>query len=258
MDPVARSYQYLDEQAQAEVDNFEPRGLRFNPSSIAKCSRQLAYKGAGAIPEVSPGFLRLYSAPGDFFHDEVRCVMKDAGVEFAGLKFDMELRKVYEEDICKTTITHNGQSLFLSGRGDGQIKVDGRWLYSELKSVDAYKYMAMRRAYLKGEIVDFLFREWASYIGQCNMMCSPDMLDLPGTYLTIINRSNCQFGFTDKKYQNPEGGVYLPYDAGMWEQQKNKMAMIAQKLEDGDLPVRGEAEGSKGCQQCSYEKKCWG
>ena len=258
MDPVAKTYQYLDEQAQAEVDNFEPRPPRFNPSSIAKCSRQLAYKALGTIPEVSPGFLRLYSAPGDFFHDEVRCIMKEAGVEFDGLRFDWDNRTVYELDACKTTITHNGQTITLSGRGDGQVKVDDTWLYHELKSVDAYKYMNMRRAYLKGDIIKFLFREWPSYIGQCNMMCSPEMLDLPGTYLTIVNRSNCQFGFTDAKYKNPEGGVYLPFDAGMWEQQKNKMAMITEKVGSGELPIRGEAEGSKGCQQCSYEGRCWG
>ena len=257
IDPVAQAYAHLDALSLKEVAEFKPRPPRFNPSSIGNCSRQQYYKGINVTPEPSPGFLRLYSRPGDFYHDETRCVMYEAGVEFDGLEFDLENRKVKELNACNIEITHNGATFPVRGRGDGKIKVNGEWLYNELKSVDGWKYRAMRNAYLKGDLEKYLRANYQSYFDQCNSMCAPEMLDMPGTYLIIVNRGSCQFGFTDRKYQNPEGGMVFRFDPDRWEQQKTKMAMVTKRIAAGDPPLRGHAEGSKKCQQCAYEGKCW-
>jgi hypothetical protein len=258
MDPILQTYNYLDEKAKQRVRDFEPREPRFNPSSIEKCARRLGYKHLGTPPEEEEGagFLSQYGPAGDFYHDQVRLEMKEAGVEFAGLDWDFVNRTVSETDICKTTIEHNGQTLILSGRGDGRINVGGTWMYSELKSVDEGKYRWMLRAFQNDRILEYLGEKYPSYIEQVNMMMAPEMLNLPSTYLVLINRGNCQFGFCDKDYKNRKG-IVIPFDADMWEKQKNKMAMIQRLADKGELPVRGRGEGSKDCKQCPYSKQCW-
>lgn len=256
-EPVARCYEYLDEQAEAEVANQRHRNPGFNPSSIAKCSRQLGYQQLNTPKEVSPGFLRQYGPYGNFAHEHTQFLLRDAGCELAGLHFDDRLRTVTETDATNVTLTHKGQEITFRGRGDGRICIDGVWHYLEIKSVDAYKFRWMANSYQKGELEKYLRDKWDTYIQQSNMMCAPEFLDLPGTYLVIVNRSNCQLGFCDKNYENREGGVILPFDPELWEMQKNKAAMIARKAEAGELPLQGYVEGSKQCNQCDYAGRCW-
>lgn len=266
MDPVLQTYQYMDERAKKKGDAFiKSREPRFNPSSINKCARRLGYKHLGTQPEVDAhaGWLSQYGPAGDFYHDQVRFEMYEAGVEFAGLAFDNVTRKVTETDKCYTTIQHKGQDIILSGRGDGRIKVDGTWMYNELKSVGAGKYRWMLSAYQPtkkfpgGRITSYLTEKYPEFIWQTNMMCAPEMLDLPATYLTLINRDNCQFGFCDKNYENRKG-IVIAFDAALWEKQKDKMAMIQRLTDEGELPMAAESEGSMACKQCPYEKRCWG
>lgn len=265
MDPVLQTYKYMDEREKRVVSDFKPREPRFNPSSVSKCAKRLGYKHLGTRPDMEDGkgWLSQYGPAGDFYHDQVRFEMRDAGVEFQGLIFHEDTRKVEEVDACKRTIEHKGQSLILSGRGDGRIKVDGTWMYNELKSVGAAKYRWMLSAYQPtkkfpgGRITSYLTEKYPEFIWQINMMCAPEMMDLPATYLTLINRDNCQFGFCDKNYENRKG-IVIAFDEVLWEKQKDKMAMIQRLTDKGELPMAAESEGSKACGQCPYEKRCWG
>jgi hypothetical protein len=263
IDPVARTYQYMNERSRARVEAFEPREPRFNPSSISKCARQLGYKHLGTPPEFEEdsGWLSQYGPSGDFYHDHVRFEMRDAGVEFAGLTFDDHTRRVEENDACKPTISHNGvDGIILSGRGDGRIKLGDTWAYNELKTVGEGKYRWMLKSYHDGgsaKLLKYLREKYTSYMEQINMMCSPEMLDLPCTYLVLVNRGNCQFGVCDRNFKNRTGGLVIPFDPELWEKQKNKMAMIQRMTNDGELPIRGRSEGSKDCSQCPYERRCW-
>ena len=255
IDPVARAYAHLDNLSAEEVTNFKPRIPRFNPSGISKCSRLIWYKHVGTVPEPFPGFLRQYGPYGDHAHDQVRTLMYEAGCEMSALTFNDD-GTVGETDIVKKEYTHNGQTFTISGRGDGRITVDGEEMYLELKSVDAYKFRNMRNAYLQGKLEDHIRKEWDSYIQQCNLMMA--LLGLDKTYLVLINRSNCQFGMSDRKFENQEGGLILKFDQELWEKQLNKMAMITRKADEGVPPMRGKSQGSRDCQQCAYETKCWG
>ena len=259
MDPVQQTYQYMDERARKKVEAFTPRDPRFNPSSISKCARQLGYKHLNFQPEFEEGsgFLSQYGPSGDFYHDQVRFEMRDAGVEFHGLTFDDETRKVTEDDKCETTISHNGVAgIDLKGRGDGRIMVDGTMMYNELKSVGTGKYRWMNVAYQKGNLTSYLMTKYPEFIWQTNMMCAPEMLNLTHTYLTLINRDNCQFGCSDKNFKNRKGLV-LAFDPALWEIQKNKMAMTQGLANKGELPMAAASEGSVACQRCPYEKECW-
>jgi hypothetical protein len=267
MDPIKKTYQFLDERELVKFEGWKPRPMRFNPSSISQCSRRLAYSNNGTEPDgPMAGFLSQYGPAGDFYHDQVRKEMRAAGCEMYGLK----LRKdgtIEETDIVKTQFEHNGELITISGRGDGRIKIDGVMHYLEGKSVDAFKYRWMEEYYQKGykdfdpgpeSLVAYIKEKYPNFVEQCNMMMAPEMLYLPAAYVVVINRSNCQFGFANKDYTEREGGIILPFDPELWERQKNKMAFIAKSVREGTLPVQEETEGSKACGQCPFEKRCWG
>jgi len=259
MDPITQVYKHLDGREVSRFQTWEPRPPRFNPSSINDCSRKLWYAQVGTKPDgPGKGFLSLYGPSGDYYHDQVRFDMRDAGCELGGLIFHEDSRKVEETDVARATITHNDQEFVLSGRGDGRIKIDGDWYYLEIKSVDAYKMRWMEDAYRKGRLMKYMQEKWAKYFSQTNMMCAPEMLDLKGTYLVMVNRSNCQYGFSDKDFTKREGGLLYDFDPEQWEQQKIKMAMITKRRHSGVAPVRGHAEGSKDCGYCPFSERCWG
>ncbi len=257
MDPCKQSYEYLDREALKQVAAFEPREFRFNPSSMSKCSRQLAYKALGTTPEPVPGFLLQYGPWGDYAHDQVRFVMRDAGCDLGALEFDDDKGVVCGSDIVRQVFEHRGQTFTVSGRGDGRVTFDGEEHYLELKSVDAYKFRWIKTNFNKSPKagLQYLREKYDSYIHQCNVMMK--LLGLDKTYLVMINRSSCQFGINDKNFENPEGTV-LKFDEDLWQQQLNKMATITRMVAAGELPMRGRGEGSKDCGQCAYENRCWG
>jgi CRISPR/Cas system-associated exonuclease Cas4 (RecB family) len=253
MDPVQKLYKHLDKLNLERAGGTKRPSSRFRPSEISQCARRVWYRQGGGQMPAEEGFLRLYGMDGNICHDTVRLLLRDAGVELAGLKFNDD-GSVEELDFFRDTITHKGETFQVSGRGDGRIKVDDTWMYLEIKSLDAYKAKWLNIRYQEGEIREYLYKKYPNFVQQCTL-CAKH-LGLPASYLILKDRSSCQIGFADQEWERR--GYVLPVDEDLYTQMLDKMAMITRMRREGVPPIREYTEGSKECKNCPFSEECYG
>jgi len=196
----------------------------------------------------------MYSRDGDLLHDDVRFLLRDAGVELDWLIFNDD-RTVTETMSFKKEYEIDGKPFVISGRCDGKIKVNDEWMPLEIKTLNGFKYKYVNLAYNKGEILDYLYNKCHNYLVQ-TMLCA-DSLGFDRSYLLIKDRSSCQFGFHDETNDYREG-IIIENDKELLDKVYTKMNRIGHALNTGVLPPQDFLEKSKECGWCPYQKTCWG
>lgn len=257
MDPVTQLYKYLDQQNIDEVETFRRPTPRFRLSELDNCPRRIYYRHEGVRPMALPGFVSLFGMDGDIAHDQVRWLLRKAGVKLGGLEFNEDTGEIVELLQFRKAWQHRGEDFTIAGRADGEIEVGGENMLLEIKSVDGFKYQGISRAYNKGEILEYLetgnngkFRKFLiqSEVGM-------RMLDYQHTYLLLKDRSLCTIGLRDEKHNIHEGGIILSRNDKLWEEALNTMAYVSKCRRIGDAPMR-HIEGHYECGQCEFRDTC--
>lgn len=256
MDPVRMVYNYLDKQNIEEVNNFRKPSVRFRPSELDDCPRKIYYRLGGNRPMAVPGKVSLYGQDGDISHDTVRWLMKRAGVKMDGLLFDDTTGEVKELLEFKRDWEHKGKKFVISGRADGAIEVDGEWMLLEIKSVDGMKWQGINKAWMKGELREYLlkgnFGKYRKYLIQCEICMR--VLGYDKAYLVFKDRSMCQIGCHNDK-TGEITGVVLERDDALWAEALDTMAFVTRSLETNEPPMR-LVEGSYQCGYCEFRDTC--
>jgi hypothetical protein len=268
MDPVTQVYEFLDKENVREAMIPFRKTNKYRMSEIGNCPRRIKYRHVGypgieeAKQEATPGFVSLFGQDGDIAHDSVRWLMKKAGVELGGLRFNTD-GTIDETVFIKKVVEHKGEKLLFVGRTDGYVKIDGEWHLLEIKSIDGWKASYLNKAYNKGEFIDYLLEgssgKMAKFLDQCE--ASMRLKDYEGqkitkTCLVIKDRSMCQIGCHDTKNDIRESFI-LHRDDERWEVIKDRMAMIEKSKREGTELMR-HTEGHWECQQCPFANHCWG
>lgn len=260
-DPITKVYDYLDKCNRDEVATyqFSASKRRFNPSSIANCSRQLYYEMTGEVPRIIPGFISLYGQDGDISHDSVRWLMKQAGVVMDWLEFDETTGRIEEKGYFRKEIEHNGERFTVSGRADGLVYLEDldKSLPLEIKSVDGFKAKYIQSAYEKGNLLDYLHtgNSGKYYKWLCQMTLTSKMMGYDATYLVLKDRSLCQIGVRDVVNDVREGFI-VPVDEALYVELLNKMAVISKMIREKTPPIREYLDGDYDCRICNFNHIC--
>jgi len=256
MDPIRQVYNYLDQQNIEEVKNFRKPSVRFRPSEMDDCPRKIFYRLGGNRPMAVPGKISLYGQDGDFCHDSVRWLMKNAGVELDGLEFDEATGNIKELVSFQKPWEHKGEKFVISGRADGLIKVGDEWMILEIKSVDGMKWRYLNDAWQKGNLLEYLATgnqgKYRKYLVQCEI--SMRVLGYEHVYLVFKDRSMCQIGCHNDK-TGEIAGVVLERNDVLWEDILGTMYMVNKSLRTNVAPMQ-LVEGSYQCGFCEFRDTC--
>jgi len=255
MEPITRLYEWFGEQESKRTGEITQPSNRFRPSEMGGCSRAIFYRMRGGLV-VEPGRPHMYpiSEDGDIGHDIVRWNLRKAGVELDWLDFDEVTGKVVETQAFKYPMDIDGKEYLISGRCDGKIKVHGRWMPLEIKTLNGFGFKYILKAYNEGRILEYLEDKYTKYLIQ-TVLCA-DSLGYDETYLIIKDRSSCQVGMHDEANDFREG-LIIKNDPALLERMKKKMRSIAKSLETNTEPPRAYTEKSRECGWCPYKEMCW-
>lgn len=259
MDPVTQVYKYLDTKNREDAQFPRPSRGKFRPSEVHQCSREIWYRHNDKPKKVVPGFVSLYGMDGDLAHKSTHWLLYRAGVDIRGIEFNEETGEAKEKDFFKKTIVHNGETLVISGRGDGRVFYYGHEHLLEIKSVDGFKYKHMLAAYQRGELIKYLKEgnkgKYFKFFQQS--MLTAYCLGLDSIYLLMKDRSLCQLGMHNEVSDLREGGAVIPFDEEILTNTLDKLARIEKAKREGIAPDREFTEGSYECDRlCAFGHIC--
>jgi len=273
MNPVAQIYEYLRARSLRESETWKPASeIRFRPSEIGGCAREIYYRLAGNKPNDFSPETRLLFADGDLHHDAVRRLMLEAGVELSDLIF------------TETTITETGSArrtidvefadkvypVLLSGRTDGSIKFGDTIVLLELKSIGKNKYDNFQRVFAKGgpnallkilraDTKDKDSKRQAKHANRrfwYQFQTTLLVTNQPAVYVVFKNRDTGQIGLVGD--DGVRAGLLVEADAAVQSTILKRCAMILRALERQQPPSAEFMDGSMSCNMCNFYHLCWG
>lgn len=261
-DPVQALYDSLDEEGieGARAHTAPPR--RFRASEASKCVRETWYRLSGCRPAPRQARNFIYGINGDADHDITRQLMNHHGVRVGGVTFDpetgeavehMSVRKEFEVEQAGRTIP-----IEMACRADGELETPRGSAVLEIKGMGYYPYDWLNKAFVKGGHDGALKRihdKHKSYVWQTQVTMALTGHKL--CYLLVKDRSTGTLGL-----HNPEtgerSGIYIEFDPELFEQIKQRFALIKRKLQDGEPPMPEFADGSNECSWCPFYYMCHG
>lgn len=272
--PVQAVHDMLAAKAAQQHDNWHPPKLRFRPSEIGGCWREIYYRLAGNQPSALPARSMLLFTDGDMHHNIVRQMMQEAGVKLGDLIFEAD-GQVTETGVSIRTVQfeHGGKvyDITVSTRVDGQVEVAGEMVLLEIKSIGKYKFEKFAGAFLKGgeaEVMKHLRDEDVKRAGarpkpahenrrfwlqfQATLLAT----DRPRMYVVFKNRDTGEVGFADK-----DGGMHgfmVHSDGAAQTEVQQRCAVVLKALESGRPPSTEFSDGSTSCRMCNFYGLCWG
>lgn len=272
--PVQQIYDHLRARTVRDSETWKPASeVRFRPSELGGCSREIYYRLKGNKPRDLPPETLLLFEDGDLHHDSVRHLMKEAGVELQDLVFH-EGGKIEETGGVRRTINvefgDKEYPVLISGRTDGRVKFGEELLLLELKSVNKNKYENFQRVFQKyGEkgVLDLLRdkprdkdakRQGQHYNRRFWYQFQSTLLvcDQPAMYVILKNRDNAQIGLVDA--DGVRCGFRVDADAEVQATILRRCAMVLKALETSTPPQAEFMDGSMSCNMCNFYPLCWG
>jgi len=277
-DPIQRVYTYLLEKAAKRAERFTATPpLRFRPSEIGGCKREIFYRLSGKKPRAVSGETQLLFMDGEVHHNVIRQLMREAGVTLGDLVFGPE-GEIEETGGTLRVLTHTlGEKTYdvqLSGRSDGSVDVGegaAAMPLLEIKTVGRFKFYEFERAYLKGgeKSVLKLLRDdvkkkagakphpehanrriWYQF--QATLL----LVDQPYICVQFKNRDKCELGLLGE--DGLRHSVLIAADPDVQQDVLARCAVVLRALETGVAPMAEFMDGSMSCKMCNFYQYCWG
>jgi len=272
-DPVNLIYEGLASQAEYDVRHFKSPVKRFRASEMANCSRQIAMRLAGYLPEPRPQFLGLVGAAGNMYHDFVRAVGRQHGMPIRGIEFK-DGGKQDEGGVIVSRFDRKGVSFDISCRADGDIELElesGETVMAvlEIKSMNPRALYYMEKEFkVGGPLASFKYAQERKqhYTWQGNTTALLKKRDY--VYLLLVDRGSAQIGLSTGGYPVP--GTWDPTEAkriggAVWKVEPtdktaiiDKATRITQIMQASKLPDPEYAPSSMQCKQCPFFYRCHG
>lgn len=272
--PVQQLYDYLRAKSESAGRDWKPASeVRFRPSEIGGCAREIYYRLAGNKPRDIPPETLLLFEDGDLHHDAVRHLMQEAGIELQDLVFHKD-GKVEETGSARRTIdVEFGNKVYpvtISGRTDGSVRVDENMVLLELKSVNKNKYEGLQRVFqkygeagviktLQDEAKDKEIKRQAKhyhrrfwYQFQSTLLVTNQAM----MYVVLKNRDNAQIGLVAE--DGTRHGLMVEADEEVQATILRRCAMVLRALEKEEPPQAEFMDGSMSCSMCAFYHLCWG
>lgn len=259
MDPIKRMYENRDAVAREKAARHSRPPQRFRASEVHDCARKIYYRLSGYAPAPRYAIDDDYGIDGDMQHDVVRWLMSQWGVALQGLDVD-ENGKIKEQASRIKTFTVDDLAFDVTGRIDGEIKVDDDWVLLEIKSVGYWPYKYMQDAFIAGgqeALTERIMSSSASagYIDQMHVCMA--IYGMRKGYLLIKDRSGCKTGVHNTKTGDCVGGMVVEWDEERWQTILKRLHMIRVKVNTGVPPLAGFPPGSDDCKlRCPFVYLC--
>lgn len=272
--PVQRIYDYLEEKEAARAARPKSDKIRFRPSEIGGCWREIWYRLSGYEPRPIDGRTSLLFMDGDLHHNVIRQLMQEAGVELGDLIFQAD-GEVEETGVVLRTVTvpFGGKEydVTLSGRADGAVRTEEGMDLLEIKSVGKWKFDKFQTTFLKGgeKAVIKLLRDevkpragarpspkhanrrfWFQF--QSTMLAA----DRTAMYIVFKNRDTGEIGFLDD--EGVRHGFRVLADEAVQQEILARCARVMKALEEKKPPSTEFMDGTTPCNMCNFYQHCWG
>jgi len=261
MDPIKQMYANRDAVARDKASRHSRPPQRFRASEVHDCARKIYYRLSGYAPAPRYAIDDDYGIDGDMQHDVVRWLMSQWGVALQGLDVD-EAGKIKEQASRIKSFAVDDLAFDVTGRIDGEIKVDDEWMLLEIKSVGYWPYKYMQDAFIAGgeaALTERIMSSSASagYIDQMHVCMA--IYGMRKGYLLVKDRSGCKTGVHNTKTGDCVGGMVVEWDQERWDTILKRLHMIRIKVNTGVPPLAGFPPGSDDCKlRCPFVYLCHG
>lgn len=272
--PVQKIYEYLEEKEAARSARPRTDQVRFRPSELGGCWREIYYRLAGYEPRPIDGRTALLFGDGDLHHDSIRKLMLAAGVELGDLTFSADGSVEETGSVMRTLVVPFGgkdYEVLISGRMDGSVRTEHGMDLLEIKSVGTWKFQKFQNAFLKGgeKAIMKLLRDdvkaragarpnprhanrrfWFQF--QATMIAA----DRSAMYVVFKNRDTGEIGFLDE--EGARHGFRVVADEGVQSEILARCARVLKALDEKRPPSQEFMDGTTPCNMCSFYQHCWG